>query len=147
MVQFDVEGRAVSLEEKPVSPKSHFAVPGLYFYSADVVEVAKQIRPSARGELEITAVNEWYLQRGRLKVTVLPRGTAWLDTGSFESLHDAGDYVRVLESRQGTKVGCIEELAWRNGWISGEQLEALAEPLRKSGYGNYLLGLLSGADD
>lgn len=147
VVQFDVEGRAVSLEERPVSPKSHFAVPGLYFYSADVVEVAKQIRPSARGELEITAVNEWYLQRGRLKVTVLPRGTAWLDTGSFESLHDAGDYVRVLESRQGTKVGCIEELAWRNGWISGEQLEALAEPLRKSGYGNYLLGLLSGADD
>lgn len=147
VVQFDADGRAVSLEEKPTVPKSHFAVPGLYFYSADVVEVATQIRPSARGELEITTVNEWYLQRGRLNVTVLPRGTAWLDTGSFESLHDASDYVRVLESRQGTKVGCVEELAWRNGWISGEQLEALAQPLRKSGYGDYLLGLLSGSDD
>jgi glucose-1-phosphate thymidylyltransferase len=147
VVQFDAGGRAVSLEEKPTLPKSHFAVPGLYFYSADVVEVAKQIRPSARGELEITAINDWYLQRGRLNVTVLPRGTAWLDTGSFESLHDAGDYVRVLESRQGTKVGCIEELAWRNGWISGEQLESLAEPLRKSGYGRYLLDLLTSTSD
>ena len=147
VVQFDADGRAVSLEEKPQVPKSHFAVPGLYFYSADVVEVAKQITPSTRGELEITAVNEWYLQRGRLGVTVLPRGTAWLDTGSFESLHDAGDYVRVLESRQGTKVGCVEELAWRNGWITGEQLEQLAVPLRKSGYGDYLLSLLSGSDD
>ncbi len=147
VVQFDADGRAVSLEEKPQSPKSHFAVPGLYFYSSDVVEVAKQIKPSARGELEITAVNEWYLQRGRLGVTVLPRGTAWLDTGSFESLHDAGDYVRVLESRQGTKVGCVEELAWRNGWITGEQLERLAVPLRKSGYGDYLLSLLTGSDD
>ena len=147
VVQFDADGRAVSLEEKPTAPKSHFAVPGLYFYSADVVEVAKQIRPSARGELEITAINDWYLQRGRLNVTVLPRGTAWLDTGSFESLHDAGDYVRVLESRQGTKVGCVEELAWRNGWISGEQLESLAEPLRKSGYGRYLLDLLTSTSD
>lgn len=142
VVEFDDEGRAISLEEKPVSPKSHYAVPGLYFYDSDVVEVAKSIRPSARGELEITAVNEWYLQRGRLSVSVLQRGTAWLDTGSFESLHDAGEYVRVLERRQGTKVGCLEELAWRNGWIDDEQLMLLGEALVKSGYGQYLLDLL-----
>ncbi|MFN8129776.1 MAG: glucose-1-phosphate thymidylyltransferase RfbA [Candidatus Nanopelagicales bacterium] len=142
VVEFDADGRAISLEEKPTSPKSHYAIPGLYFYGSDVVDVAKSIRPSSRGELEITAVNEWYLQRSRLSVTVLQRGTAWLDTGSFESLHDAGEYVRVLERRQGTKVGCIEELAWRNGWIDDEHLSTLAEKLLKSGYGQYLQGLL-----
>lgn len=142
VVEFDSSGRAVSLEEKPARPKSQFAVPGLYFYGDDVVDVARQIKPSARGELEITAVNQWYLERGRLSVTVLRRGTAWLDTGSFESLHDAGDYVRVLERRQGTKVGCLEEIAWRNGWIDDEQLRRLGEDLAKSGYGEYLLGLI-----
>lgn len=142
VVEFDDEGRAVSLAEKPQDPRSHYAVPGLYFYGPDVVEVAKSIRPSARGELEITAVNERYLQEGRLNVTVLPRGTAWLDTGSFETLQAAGEFVRVLEMRQGTKVGCIEELAWRNGWIDADQLTSLSEPLLKSGYGQYLRGLL-----
>lgn len=142
VVEFDDEGRAVSLAEKPQDPRSHYAVPGLYFYGPDVVEVAKGIRPSARGELEITAVNERYLQEGRLNVTVLPRGTAWLDTGSFETLQAAGEFVRVLEMRQGTKVGCIEELAWRNGWIDADQLTSLSEPLLKSGYGQYLRGLL-----
>jgi glucose-1-phosphate thymidylyltransferase len=144
VVDFDAGGRAISLEEKPAQPKSNYAVPGLYFYSGDVVEVARQIRPSARGELEITALNEWYLQRGRLTVTVLPRGTAWLDTGSFESLHDAAEYVRVLERRQGTKVGCVEELAWRNGWIDDAQFAALVDPLLKSGYGDLLKNLLEG---
>ena len=142
VVEFDAEGTAISLEEKPVKPKSNFAVPGLYFYSADVVEVAKQIKPSDRGEREITAVNEWYLREGRLSVTVLQRGTAWLDTGSFESLHDASEYVRVLERRQGTQVGCLEELAWRNGWIDDAQLLALAEPLLKSGYAQHLMSLM-----
>ena len=142
VVEFDGDGQAVSLEEKPEKPRSHFAVPGLYFYGPDVVEVARSIQPSARGELEITAVNEHYLQQGRLSVTVLPRGTAWLDTGSFESLQDAGEFVRVLEMRQGTKVGCIEELAWRNGWIDDAHLMSLAEPLMKSGYGQFLKGLL-----
>jgi len=142
VVEFDSQGLAISLHEKPEHPKSKYAVPGLYFYSADVVDVAKRITPSARGELEITAVNNWYLQQGRLTVSVLQRGTAWLDTGSFESLHDASEYVRVLERRQGTKVGCREELAWRNGWIDDEQLRTLAEPLLKSGYGQYLLALL-----
>lgn len=142
VVEFDADGMAISLEEKPAKPKSNYAVPGLYFYSGDVVEVAKSIKPSDRGELEITAVNERYLQQGRLSVTVLQRGTAWLDTGSFESLHDAGEYVRVLERRQGTKVGCLEELAWRNGWIDDDQLLHLAEPLRKSGYGDYLAALV-----
>lgn len=145
VVEFDAQGRAISLEEKPQEPKSNYAVPGLYFYSADVVEVAKQITPSARGELEITAVNDWYLQRGRLTVSVLQRGTAWLDTGSFESLHDASEYVRVLERRQGTKVGCMEELAWRNGWIDDQALLRLAEPLLKSGYGQHLEALVAGA--
>ena len=142
VVEFDADGLAISLEEKPAKPKSNYAVPGLYFYSGDVVEVAKSIKPSDRGELEITAVNERYLQQGRLSVTVLQRGTAWLDTGSFESLHDAGEYVRVLERRQGTKVGCLEELAWRNGWIDDDQLRSLGEALLKSGYGEYLLNLL-----
>lgn len=143
VVEFGVDGRVLSLEEKPVKPKSNYAVPGLYFYSGDVVEIAKTIKPSDRGELEITAVNDAYLQQQRLTVTVLPRGTAWLDTGSFTSLHDASEYVRVLENRQGTKVGCIEEIAWRKGWISNEQLAELAQPLLKSGYGTYLLGLLA----
>ena len=142
VVEFGPDGTVLSLEEKPAQPKSSYAVPGLYFYSADVVDIAKEITPSARGELEITAVNDAYLQQGRLRVTVLPRGTAWLDTGSFDSLHDATEYVRVLEQRQGTKVGCIEEIAWRRGWIDDDQLRALAEPLTKSGYGDYLLRLL-----
>ena len=142
VVEFDESGKALSIEEKPSLPKSNFAVPGLYFYGPDVVDVAKTIRPSARGELEITAVNEHYLNQERLKVTVLPRGTAWLDTGTFESLADAGAYVRVLEQRQGTKVSCLEEISWRRGWIDDAQLAALAEPLRKSSFGDYLVALL-----
>ena len=147
VVEFDATGKAVSIEEKPASPRSTYAVPGLYFYGPDVVDVAKNIQPSARGELEITAVNEHYLRAGRLSVSVLPRGTAWLDTGTFRSLHDAAEYVRVMEDRQGVKIGCPEEIAWRNGWIDDEQLLALAEPLRKSGYGDYLARLVSGGMD
>jgi len=145
VVEFDEQGRAVSIEEKPARPRSRYAVPGLYFYGSDIVDVARQVRPSARGELEITAVNDHYLREGRLAVSVLPRGTAWLDTGTFASLHDAGDFVRVLEERQGTKVNCIEEIAWHNGWISDAQLIAHGEALAKSGYGTYLLGLLDEA--
>jgi glucose-1-phosphate thymidylyltransferase len=141
VVEFGPDGRVLSIEEKPAKPKSRYAVPGLYFYDAGVVDVAKRISPSARGELEITAVNDAYLQQGRLSVTVLERGTAWLDTGTFASLQAAGEYVRVLEDRQGVKVSCLEEISWRNGWISDQELLALAEPLRKSGYGEYLLGL------
>lgn len=135
------QGVATSIEEKPVNPKSSYAVPGLYFYDNTVVEVAKSIRPSSRGELEITAVNDHYLQAGLLKVAVLERGTAWLDTGTFRSLQDAGEFVRVMEDRTGTKVGCVEEIAWRNGWITSEQLRELAQPLLKSGYGEYLVSL------
>lgn len=142
VVEFASDGRVLSIEEKPTTPRSRYAVPGLYFYDETVVDVAKTIRPSARGELEITAVNDAYLALGTLTVTVLDRGTAWLDTGTFKSLQDAGEFVRVLEDRQGTKVGCIEEIAWRNGWIDDEQLEQLAEPLLKSGYGTYLRSLL-----
>jgi len=142
VVEFDDAGKAISIEEKPAAPRSFYAVPGLYFYGPDIVDVARQVRPSARGELEITAVNEHYLREGRLAVSVLPRGTAWLDTGTFSSLHDAGSFVRVLEERQGTKVACIEELAWRNGWIGDDALRAHGENLAKSGYGAYLLGLL-----
>ena len=143
VVEFDQEGRAISLEEKPAEPRSNYAVPGLYFYGPDIVEVAKSIQPSARGELEITAVNQHYLDQGRLAVSVLERGTAWLDTGTFRSLHDASEYVRVMEDRQGLKLACLEEIAWRNGWIDEHQLTELARPLMKSGYGVYLSGLVA----
>lgn len=142
VVEFDGSMRAVSIEEKPVEPKSPFAVPGLYFYDNTVVKVAKSIEPSARGELEISAINERFLQEGRLSVQVLDRGTAWLDTGTFESMIQATEFVRVVEHRQGYKIGCIEEAAWRAGWINDNQLRALAEPLVKSGYGSYLLRAL-----
>ena len=142
VVEFDASGRAISIEEKPVRPRSNYAVPGLYFYDNDVVDIARSITPSARGELEITAVNDAYLHRGDLTVTVLERGTAWLDTGTFTSLMQAAEFVQVVEERQGLKIGCIEEIAWREGFIDDGQLLALAEPLRKSGYGEYLLGLV-----
>jgi len=142
VVEFDDAFRAISIEEKPARPKSKYAVPGLYFYDNSVVEIAKTIEPSARGELEISTVNERYLEAGRLQVQVLDRGTAWLDTGTFESMMQASEYVRVIEDRQGFKVGCIEEIAWRAGWIDDAQLEALAGPLVKSGYGSYLRALL-----
>jgi glucose-1-phosphate thymidylyltransferase len=143
VVEFDADGRVLSIEEKPAVPKSSYAVPGLYFYAADVVDVARSITPSARGELEITAVNEHYLRAGRLTVTALDRGTAWLDTGTFTSLRQATEFVSVVEERQGLKVGCIEEVAWRNGWLDDDGLRRVAEPLAKSGYGAYLLGLLA----
>ena len=142
VVAFDDHGRVTSIEEKPAAPKSNFAVPGLYFYDNDVLAIARSIVPSPRGELEITAVNDAYLQRGDLMVTELARGTAWLDTGTFESMMDAGQYVQVIEARQGYKIGCIEEVAWRQGWIDSAQLLDLARPLVKSGYGDYLRGLL-----
>jgi glucose-1-phosphate thymidylyltransferase len=142
VVEFDDDGRVISIEEKPLKPRSNFAVPGLYFYDNDVVDIARAITPSGRGELEITAVNDAYLQRGDLTVTVLERGTAWLDTGTFTSLMQAAEFVQVVEERQGLRIGCIEEIAWREGYIDDAQLRALAEPLRKSGYGEYLLGLL-----
>ena len=138
VVQFDSEMKAISIEEKPVNPKSNFAVPGLYFYDNEVVRIAQELKPSPRGEYEITDVNKAYLEAGKLKVAVLDKGTAWLDTGTFDSLSDASEFVRVIEKRQGTKIGCIEEVAYRNGFITREQLLALAEPLRKSGYGKYL---------
>ena len=142
VVEFDDDGRAVSLEEKPVRPRSSYAVPGLYFYDNDVVARARRLCPSARGELEITDLNRTYLDEGRLRVEVLPRGSAWLDTGTFDALNDASNFVRTVESRQGTKIGAPEEVAWRMGWIADEDLALLAKRLLKSGYGDYLLGLL-----
>jgi glucose-1-phosphate thymidylyltransferase len=145
VVEFDHDFKAVSIEEKPAQPKSNYAVPGLYFYDHRVVEIAKTIEPSARGELEISTVNERYLQDDSLSVQVLDRGTAWLDTGTFESMMQASEYVKVIEDRQGHKIGCIEEIAWRNGWIDDAALTELAAPLAKSGYGVYLQRLLAGS--
>lgn len=142
VVEFGADGVVLSIEEKPAQPKSRYAVPGLYFYDAEVVTIASRLRPSARGELEITAVNEAYLRRGRLRVQVLDRGTAWLDTGTFGSLVAAAEYVRVIEERQGFKIGCVEEAAWRAGLIDDAALRDLAKPLCRSGYGDYLLRLL-----
>lgn len=142
VVEFDKDFNALSIEEKPIKPKSNYAVPGLYFYNNSVVQIAKSIKPSSRGEYEITDVNREYLQQGKLKVGVLSRGTAWLDTGTFNSLMQAGQFVQVIEERQGLKIGCIEEIAFQMNFINAEQLKKVAEPLMKSGYGEYLLGLL-----
>jgi glucose-1-phosphate thymidylyltransferase len=142
VVDFDTEGRVLSIEEKPAKPKSNYAVPGLYFYDNSVVDIARDLKPSARGEYEITDVNKEYLRQGRLKVELLDRGTAWLDTGTFTSLMQAGQYVQVIEERQGLRIGCIEEVAWKKGYITDEQLRNLARPLVKSGYGEYLLKLV-----
>ena len=143
VVEFDKAGKVVSIEEKPDNPKSSFAVPGIYFYDREVVRIAKNLKPSPRGELEITDVNKVYLEQGKLNVSIMERGTAWLDTGTHESLMSAGSFVQIIEERQGLKVGCIEEIAYRQGYIDAAQLTTIAEPLKKSGYGNYLMNLLS----
>ena len=138
VVEFDTDHKVISIEEKPSAPKSSYAVPGLYFYDNDVIEIARNLTPSERGELEITAVNDAYLQRGALSVTVLPRGTAWFDTGTFEGLMDASQFVHLIEARQSMKIGCVEEIAWRAGWLDDEQFSALGDALVKSGYGTYI---------
>jgi glucose-1-phosphate thymidylyltransferase len=143
VVEFDDDGTVLSIEEKPAEPKSSYAVPGLYFYDNDVIEIAANLKPSPRGELEITGINEAYLARGDLTVTVLPRGTAWFDTGTFQGLLEASQFVHVVEARQGLKIGCVEEVAWRNGWLTNAELSDLADPLVKSGYGTYLHNVLA----
>ena len=142
VVEFDATGKALSLQEKPAEPRSNYAVPGLYFYDNEVVAIAKELKPSARGEYEITDVNRTYLEQGRLQVEPLERGTAWLDTGTFDSLNDASNFIRTVESRQALKIGCPEEIAWRQGWLSDDELRSCGEKLQKSGYGAYLTGLL-----